>query len=107
METQIINDMWKVDELIYSFRNVLCLDDEKELEDYSNDEILCEANYILETYFEYGHRNYFMLNGEFNALEQKFEDILNEAHEILTHEASEYEREMLEEDYLQRDGNIY
>ena len=36
METQIIKDMWKVDELIYSFRNVLCLDDNKELEDYSN-----------------------------------------------------------------------
>ena len=44
---------------------------------------------------------------EFNALEQKFEDILNEAHNILNYEASEYEREMLEEDYLQRDGNIY
>ena len=44
---------------------------------------------------------------EFNSLKEKFEDILNEAHEILTHEASEHEREMLEEDYLQRDGNIY
>lgn len=44
---------------------------------------------------------------EFNALKQKFDDILNEAHEILTHEASEYEREMLEEDFLQRSGNIY
>tara|TARA_R110001592_G_scaffold231934_1_gene489193 strand:- start:432 stop:701 length:270 start_codon:yes stop_codon:yes gene_type:complete len=70
METQIINDMWKVDELIYSFRNVLCLDDEKELEDYSNDEILCEANYILSCYYEYGHINNFMLIGE-NGKEEK------------------------------------
>ena len=44
---------------------------------------------------------------EFNTLEQKFDDLLNEAHEILTHETAEYEREMAEEDYLQRDGNIY
>ena len=44
---------------------------------------------------------------EFNSLKEKFEGILNEAHEILTHEASEYEREMLEEDFLQRSGNIY
>ena len=44
---------------------------------------------------------------EFNSLKEKFEGILNKAHEILTHEASEYEREMLEEDFLQRSGNIY
>jgi len=70
METEIIKDMWKVDELIFSFRNVLCLDDNKELEDYSNEEIFDEANYILETYFEYGHRNYFMLNGEYTKEEK-------------------------------------
>ena len=70
METQIIKDMWKVDELIYSFRNVLCLDDNKELEDYSNKEILYEACSILETYFEYGHRNYFMLFGEYTKEEK-------------------------------------
>ena len=44
---------------------------------------------------------------EFNTLKQKFDDLLNEAHEIITHETAEYEREMAEEDYLQRDGNIY
>ena len=70
METQIIKDMCKVDELIHSFRTVLCLDDNKELEDYSNEEILSEARYILETYFEYGHINYFMLVGE-NGKEEK------------------------------------
>ena len=44
---------------------------------------------------------------EFTSLKEKFENLLNEAHEILTHETTEYEREMAEEDYLQRDGNIY
>ena len=70
METQIINDMQKVDELIRSFRNVLCLDDNKELEDYSNEEILYEANYILSCYYESGHQNNFMLLGE-NGKEEK------------------------------------
>ena len=70
METEIIKDMWKVDELIISFRNVLCLDDNKELEDYSNEEILYEANYILECYYESGHNNNFMLIGEYGKEEK-------------------------------------
>ena len=70
METQIIKDMWKVDELIYSFRNVLCLDDNKELEDYSKEEILYEANYILGCYYESGHNNNFMLIGEYGKKEK-------------------------------------
>jgi len=69
MEKQIIKDLWNVDELIYSFKNVLCLDDNKKLEDYTNKEFIREAIYILETYYEYGHRNYFMLNGEYTNQE--------------------------------------
>ena len=64
MERQIIKDMQHVDELIYSFENVLCLDDNKTLEEYSNTEIIAEAEYILETYKEYGHRNYYMVIGD-------------------------------------------
>ena len=71
MERQILKDMQNVNELIYSFENVLCIDDNKTLEEYSDSEIIEEAQYILETYSEYGHRNYFMFIGDNGKEEQK------------------------------------
>ena len=64
MERKILKDMQNVNELIYSFENVLCIDDNKTLEEYTDSEIISEAQYILETYSEYGHRNYFMVTGD-------------------------------------------
>ena len=71
MERQILKDMKKVDELIYSFTNVLCVDDNKNLKDYNDSEIIQEAQYIYDTYKEYDHRNYLMVCGEYGKEEQK------------------------------------
>tara|TARA_R110001606_G_C15248826_1_gene637133 strand:+ start:657 stop:950 length:294 start_codon:yes stop_codon:yes gene_type:complete len=66
-----------------------------------------ELDFVLSLLGAYNsHGRQFDLDG-FNSLEQKFNDLINEAHEILSHDTKEYEREMAEEDYLQRDGNIY
>ena len=43
---------------------------------------------------------------KFEELQSQFNDIIEQAGDILR-EPTEYEREMAEEDYLQRDGNIY
>ena len=64
MERKILKDIQNVDELIYSFQNVLCIDDNKTLEEYSDSEIIAEAQYILKTYKEHGHRNYYMIIGD-------------------------------------------
>ena len=46
-------------------------DDNKEIDDYSDSEIVAEARYVLSTYFESGHINNDMLNGEYGSDEQR------------------------------------
>jgi hypothetical protein len=46
-------------------------DDGKEIEDYTDAEIVAEAEYVLSTYFENGHFNYDLLIGEFSPGEQR------------------------------------
>jgi hypothetical protein len=46
-------------------------DDNKEIEDYTDSEIVNEAKYVLSTYFESGHINNDMFNGEYGAVAER------------------------------------
>jgi hypothetical protein len=46
-------------------------DDGKEIEDYTDSEIVNEAKYVLSTYFESGHINNDELNGEYGEEEER------------------------------------
>ena len=46
-------------------------DDGKEIEDYTDYEIVNEAKYVLSTYFESGHINNDELNGEYGEEEER------------------------------------
>ena len=60
---QIVEDAKKIPEMIFAFE-CICQDDNKEPEDYSDAEIVAEAEYRLYTYFEDGHINNDMRKGE-------------------------------------------
>lgn len=47
---QIVKDMLKCDELYHQFINCLCVDDMKEPNDYSDEEIIAEAKYVANKY---------------------------------------------------------
>jgi hypothetical protein len=66
----IIKAAFKIRELHQTLLNI-SQDDNKEIEDYTDSEIVNEAKYVLSTYFESGHYNNDMFNGEFGADEQR------------------------------------
>lgn len=53
---QIVKDALKIDEMIFAFE-CICPGDNKEPEDYTDEELVEEAEYRLYTYFEPGHNN--------------------------------------------------
>jgi acetoacetate decarboxylase len=53
---QIVKDALKIDEMIFAFE-CICPDDGKNPEDYTDEELVTEAEYRLYTYFESGHMN--------------------------------------------------
>jgi hypothetical protein len=61
---QIVKDMLKCDELYNQFVNINCVDDKKEPNDYSDDEIIAEAKYVAEKYTDgsQGWTHYEMLH---------------------------------------------
>jgi len=66
----IVKAAFKIRELHQSLLNI-SQDDNKEIEDYTDSEIVNEAKYVLSTYFENGHMNNDMFNGEYGAAEQR------------------------------------
>ena len=53
---KIVKDALNISEMEYAFE-CICTDDKKNPEDYTDDEIVNEAEYRLFTYFEDGHTN--------------------------------------------------
>jgi len=53
---KIVRDALNISEMAYAFE-CICADDKKNPEDYTDDEIVNEAEYRLFTYFEDGHTN--------------------------------------------------
>ena len=68
---KIVRDMLKCNELNHVFINILCVDDQKDVNDYSDEEIIAEAKYQLSLYFENGTSNNHMLTGEYGAQDQR------------------------------------
>jgi len=60
-----------IDELSTTLENI-SLDDDKEIEDYTDAEIVHEAEYVLSTFYEGGHINGDALSGDNGAYEQKW-----------------------------------
>ena len=52
----IVKAALNIPEMIFAFETI-CEDDKKQPEDYSDEEIVSEAEYRLSTYFESGHIN--------------------------------------------------
>jgi len=67
----IVRDVIKCDELFYVFENQLCVDDNKDINDYTDQEFLDEARYRWKLYFEPGTTPYEMINGEYGEEEQR------------------------------------
>ena len=66
----IVKAALNINALRRDFDNI-CVDDCKEISDYTNDEIVGEAEYVLSTYFESGHGNNDALNGEYGSDEKR------------------------------------
>ena len=66
----IVKAAFKIRELHQSLLNI-SQDDNKEIEDYTDYEIVNEAKYVLSTYFESGHINNDMFNGEYGAVAER------------------------------------
>jgi len=62
---QIIKSALAIDELAYDLENI-STDDKKQIEDYTDLEIVKEAEYVLSTFYESGHINGDALAGEFD-----------------------------------------
>jgi len=67
----IVRDVIKCDELFYVFQNQLCVDDNKDINDYTDKEFLDEARYRWKLYFEDGTLQHEMINGEHGEAEQR------------------------------------
>ena len=63
MNRQILKDIYWSDELIESLNNI-SHDDKCSIQDYSNQELVAEARYVLSCFYEGGHNNNAALNGE-------------------------------------------
>jgi hypothetical protein len=68
---KIVRDLLKCDELSHVFLNILCVDDGKDINDYTDEELVEEAKYQLEVYYETGTTNNDMLIGEYTPEEQR------------------------------------
>jgi len=68
---KIVQDVIKCNELAYVFFNQLCVDDNKDIGDYTDEEYLEEARYRWKLYFEPGTTPYEMINGEHGKAEQR------------------------------------
>jgi hypothetical protein len=68
---KIVQDVIKCDELRYVFENQLCVDDNKDIGDYADEEYLAEARYRWKLYFEPGTTPYQMRNGDYGRAEQR------------------------------------
>jgi len=68
---KIVRDLLKCDELSHVFINNLCVDDSKDINDYTDEELVEEAKYQLGMYYETGTRNNDMLIGEYTDEEQR------------------------------------
>ena len=71
-DRQIVKDLLNCDELYHQFINVICIDDNKSVEEYSNQEIIEEAKYV-KTKYEAGNGwiHYDMISGEDGREAQK------------------------------------
>ena len=63
MKNNFLKDAFKSYELHYSLDNI-STDDGKEIEDYTPQEILSEAYYVLSCFYEGGHSNNEWLNSD-------------------------------------------
>lgn len=61
--TTIYQDITKSSELMNSLENI-STDDKCEITDYTNEELIHEAKYVLSCFYESGHINNFALMGE-------------------------------------------
>ena len=61
----IISDAFKSNELFESLSNIAS-DDKKQIEDYTQIELVNEAKYVLSTFHEGGHSNNDWLTGEYD-----------------------------------------
>lgn len=68
---KIVQDVIKCDELFHVFKNQLCIDDNKDIGDYADEEYLEEARYRWRLYFEDGTLQHEMINGEHGKAEQR------------------------------------
>ena len=53
---KIVEDALKIDEMQFAFE-CICADDKKQPEDYTDQELVNEAEYRLYTFYENGHAN--------------------------------------------------
>jgi hypothetical protein len=67
---QIVEDAKKIPEMVFALE-CICQDDNKEPNDYSDAQIVAEAEYRLYTYFEDGHLNNDMRLGNCGAYDKK------------------------------------
>jgi hypothetical protein len=74
MRTNFLKDAFKSYELHFSLDNI-STDDGKEIEDYTPQEVIAEARYVLSCFYEGGHLNNEWLNSD-NKDERR--DALNE-----------------------------
>lgn len=72
MKKTLLDKAMKINELAYSLTNI-STDDKRELESYSDDEILDEAEYVLSTFFEANHINNDDLTNRFDDKEAQRE----------------------------------
>ena len=63
IERQILKDIYWSDELMVSLENI-STDDKCEISDYTDDELVHEARYVLSCFYEDGHINFTALIGE-------------------------------------------
>lgn len=72
----IVKDALNIDEMVFAFE-CICPSDNKNPEDYTDHELVEEAEYRLFTYFEDGHNNndYMRLGDEPEARKQARDDI--------------------------------
>ena len=67
---EIVRDLLRCDELAHVFINNLCVDDSKDINDYTDQELVAEAKYQLGMYYENGTTNNDMLMGVYTREEQ-------------------------------------
>lgn len=72
MKQTLLHEAMKISELAYQLTNI-STDDKRDLESYSNKELIEEAEYLLSTYFEGGHQNHDDLHNHYDDKEAQRE----------------------------------